>query len=338
MASSINASTAGAGGVITTADNTGILNLQTAGTTAVTIDTSQNVGIGTASPSTKLTVQGSGNVYTSNIVTDTGNSGYYIANSQRGYYLLSAGNAFSIYDNTSAAERMRIDSSGNVLIGQTSNTQGGRLVITGSAGTADDLVINTNASYAELQSFNSKPLVLNRQGNNLYFGTSTSSVAGGAITFFNPQAINTYINVGHKTGSTNGASFYVASYNGVQIGDIAQSGTTAVVYNTTSDYRLKEDVKPIANALDRVSKLNPVTYKWKNADNEFGEGYLAHELAEVCPLAVTGEKDAVNEDGSIKPQNVDYSKVVALLSASIKELKAIVDAQQQEINALKGVV
>ena len=58
MASSINASTSGAGGVITTADNTGILNLQTAGTTAVTVNASQNVGIGTTSPSYKLDVRG----------------------------------------------------------------------------------------------------------------------------------------------------------------------------------------------------------------------------------------------------------------------------------------
>ena len=103
-------------------------------------------------------------------------------------------------------------------------------------------------------------------------------------------------------------------------------------YNGVSDYRLKEDVQPMVDGLAKINQLNPVTFKWKS-DGSDGEGFIAHELAEIIPLAVTGEKDAVNEDGSIKPQGVDYSKIVVHLVAAIKELSAKVAAL--EANATK---
>jgi hypothetical protein len=71
-------------------------------------------------------------------------------------------------------------------------------------------------------------------------------------------------------------------------------------------------------------------------DGSDGEGFIAHELQEVVPGCVIGEKDAVDEDGSIKPQGIDTSFLVATLTAAIQELKAIVDAQGAEIAALKG--
>jgi hypothetical protein len=81
----------------------------------------------------------------------------------------------------------------------------------------------------------------------------------------------------------------------------------------------------MTSGIAAVSALKPVTYKW-NADNSNGEGFIAHELAEIIPLAVTGEKDAVDKDGKIKPQGVDYSKVVVHLVAAIQELSAKVAA------------
>jgi hypothetical protein len=81
----------------------------------------------------------------------------------------------------------------------------------------------------------------------------------------------------------------------------------------------------MTGALAKVALLKPCTYKW-NADGSDGEGFIAHELQEVCPDAVTGEKDAVNEDGSIKAQGIDTSFLVATLTAAIQELKAEFDA------------
>jgi hypothetical protein len=83
--------------------------------------------------------------------------------------------------------------------------------------------------------------------------------------------------------------------------------------------------------------LNPVTYTWK-ADGSAGEGFIAHELQAVCPDAVSGDKDAVNEDGTIKPQGVDTSFLVATLTAAIQELKAINDAQASRIETLEAKV
>ena len=81
----------------------------------------------------------------------------------------------------------------------------------------------------------------------------------------------------------------------------------------------------MTGALSKVALLKPCTYKW-NADGSDGEGFIAHELAEVCPQAVTGEKDAVDEDGNIKSQGIDTSFLVATLTAAIQELKAEFDA------------
>jgi hypothetical protein len=108
------------------------------------------------------------------------------------------------------------------------------------------------------------------------------------------------------------------------IGSIVTSGSSTS-YNTSSDYRLKHDVQPVTAALSKVKQLNPVTFKW-NADNSSGQGFIAHELQAIVPECVSGEKDAVNPDGSIKPQGVDASFLVATLVAAIQELAAKVEA------------
>ena len=91
----------------------------------------------------------------------------------------------------------------------------------------------------------------------------------------------------------------------------------------------------MTGALDLVQQLKPVTYNWK-IDGSDGQGFIAHELAEVVPDCVTGEKDAVNEDGSIKAQGIDTSFLVATLTAAIQELKAELDTVKAEVATLKG--
>ena len=77
---------------------------------------------------------------------------------------------------------------------------------------------------------------------------------------------------------------------------------------------------------------SPVTYDWKSGGSS--QGFIAHELQEVIPDAVTGIKDQLNEDGSINAQGIDQSRIVATLTAAIQELKAINDTQAETINAL----
>ena len=103
----------------------------------------------------------------------------------------------------------------------------------------------------------------------------------------------------------------------------------------TSDYRLKKDVAPLDNALDTVSKLNPVTYTWTNS-NQLGTGFIAHEFQKVLPSAVVGEKDAVDENGKIVPQSIDQTQIIVYLTKAIQELKIELDLAKLEITALKG--
>jgi len=93
------------------------------------------------------------------------------------------------------------------------------------------------------------------------------------------------------------------NFNGAGVGSI-QCTNTATSYVTSSDYRLKEEITPMTGALAKIAQLKPVTYKWKLNGSD-GEGFLAHELAEVCPDAVAGSKDATetvaikDEDGNV---------------------------------------
>jgi hypothetical protein len=126
---------------------------------------------------------------------------------------------------------------------------------------------------------------------------------------------NMYIS--KPSGYTSGSllSFRVASG---EKGSISTDGAT-VSYNTSSDYRLKENVTPMTNALTRVDSLNPVRFNFITNPDKTVDGFLAHEAQAVIPECVTGEKDAE------EMQSIDQSKIVPLLVAAIQELKAEID-------------
>ena len=161
--------------------------------------------------------------------------------------------------------------------------------------------------------------VLSQTGIANFVGSANAiitQVGNGSSGFQSTNTSGTGTYYGAIFGN-NGNSFSTCGY-------IQVSGTTCS-YVTSSDYRLKENIAPMTGALAKVAQLKPVTYKWKS-DGTDGEGFIAHELAEVCPNAVTGEKDAVKEDNSIMPQGIDTSFLVATLTAAIQELKAEFDA------------
>ena len=133
----------------------------------------------------------------------------------------------------------------------------------------------------------------------------TVSASDWAVNAVSGSIVNFY--------SDNGTAFSYA-------GAITVNGVVTA-YTSVSDYRLKENVQPITGALDKVQALNPVTYTFKDG-GQASQGFIAHELQAVIPDAVTGEKDAVNEDGSPKYQGVDTSFLIATLTAAIQELNA----------------
>ena len=165
------------------------------------------------------------------------------------------------------------------------------------------------------------PRVTVTQGGNVGIGTidptNCSYPANGRLVVFGDESQPNLVI------STNGTSAFGAvrfvNANGV-IGSISMY-STSVTYNTTSDYRLKQDLKEYSG-LNLISAIKTYDYQWKS-DNKRAYGVLAHELQEVLPHAVFGEKDAQEMQG------VDYSKLVPILIKGMQE-------QQCTINLLKS--
>jgi hypothetical protein len=169
---------------------------------------------------------------------------------------------------------------------------------------------------------------------NLLVGTTTVNGSGGLTVSPQGQGANTPAILGfNKTASGN---YYAAQFrhSGTIVGSIEYSDT-ATSYVTSSDYRLKNTIAPMTGALAKVAALKPVTYKWK-VNGSDGEGFIAHELAEVVPQCVTGQKDAVDADGKPVYQGIDTSFLVATLTAAIKEQQALIESLNARVAQLEG--
>jgi hypothetical protein len=339
------------------------VNLQhpSSATPNISLDSSANVGIGTGSPTQKLDVYGASGVIATTVrsagstgsdqaytVMQAGSNTAYMRQDGDGGTFISAPSSLATFVNSS--ERMRIDSSGNVGIGTSSpatkltiGALGALRLQTGSvtmdctptAGATDSFVWNSSVNCIYSWSMAGSERARIDSSGNLLVGT-TSQYDSNRLTI---AVANNGIGVTGNSGSTaytaNGTGNYnfgLMRINGTSYGSITVT-TGGTAYNTSSDYRLKHDVQPIADGLSTVAALKPVTYKW-NIDNSVGEGFIAHELQSIIPLAVSGEKDEVNADGSIKAQGVDYSKIVVHLVAAIQELKA----QNDELKARVAVL
>ena len=183
-------------------------------------------------------------------------------------------------------------------------------------------LVSTNAQVADTVITLNQAMTLDASGNLLVGTTTQLQSANSRINvagdFYNLNGVSL------KTTNGGSGSAFIAFINesGAVIGSINRNGATnAVNYNTSSDYRLKESIAPLNNGLARVNALKPSIYKWKSNGSD-GEGFLAHELAEAVPFAVSGEKDAMNADGTIKSQGIDMSRIVPILVAAIQELTA----------------
>ena len=425
MTATINASTTA--GVVTTADTSGILQLQTNGTAALTVDASQNVGIGTASPSSKLHVvssSGENKIISEataasqqaslSLIVQAATPGQTViymgktgatTNGQLGYDPNT--DAMTMFTNNT--ERMRIDSSGNVGIGTTTpnisaQTSAVRvLTLQGpttwsgveagtSAGDGADVLLgfygftfpanSTNYKLPAYITAFSEGATANQRGANMRFFTQANATAGaterarilstgqvlidrttntnsGKLEIYGDSdgAFNPLTLIQGAAGATsrNSIVFYRVSA-GASVGTI-QTTNTATTYNTSSDYRLKENITPMTGALAKVALLKPVTYKWK-VDGSDGQGFIAHELDEVVSGCVTGEKDAVEEQQyEVTPavkdeegntvteavmgtrtvpsyQGIDTSFLVATLTAAIQEQQALITQQAASLAAL----
>ena len=107
----------------------------------------------------------------------------------------------------------------------------------------------------------------------------------------------------HVIYSNGGKAFIFANVSDVESGSIVVNASS-VAYNTSSDYRLKDNPQPLTRSGEFIDAIQPKTWTWKNT-GEKGVGMVAHELAEISPLSVTGEKDAVKVD-LVKDENGKY--------------------------------
>jgi len=261
------------------------------------IDSGGNVGIGTASPnsnggaSARVLHINSPNSsdwaithYTNGSTGASASDGVIVGNIGLDFYIFNY-EASPLIFATSSSERMRINSSGDLLVGTTTTD-----IWTGSA---------TNTGF--------------RVETN---GTITAARSGFAA-----------ILAKRTTSDGNVCEFARGT---AQVGSISVTGSNTS-FNTSSDYRLKESIAPMTGALAVVGQLKPCTYVWKST-GEASQGFIAHELAEVMPDCVTGEKDAVDAEGKPVYQGIDTSFLVATLTAAIQELKAEVDSLKAQIS------
>ena len=263
---------------------------------------------------------------------------------------------------TAGAEQMRISSSVNgiVTVGPRAASVGGfgtdyaTVGVWNSVGGGYRIYRGTGAGTAVAQFYGdgtsvnlfaleaSTPLIFGTAGaekaridssGNLLAGVTSSSSNGGGVMLLAASGAANGGKVQVNKSAAGTATIFAGNYYG-QVGSITMSDS-ALAFNTTSDYRLKENVSPMTGALDKVSQLNPVTYTWKR--NGFaGQGFIAHELQAVIPDSVIGEKDAVDDEGNPEFQQVDYSKLVATLTSAIKEQQALITQLQADVAALKG--
>jgi hypothetical protein len=253
----------------------------------ITILPSSNVGIGTTSPSDFIDA-GLGLA----IINTSGRSGLTLGSTQGTADEILGRLSFTNTNSTNAGSKRLAYISG--VRGSTNNSAYLEF------GTAD------NALGTERMRITS--------GGDIYMGSSTITTANVSMYWEKGSGVLTQV-FPYSSGTKTIQEYYRQS--GSSIGSITYNGTVTA-YNSTSDYRLKEDLKDY-NALNVISQLKTYDFKWKNTDVR-DYGMMAHELQEVLPSYVSGEKDAINKDGSIKAQGVDYSKIVPILIKAVQEL------------------
>jgi len=219
--------------------------------------------------------------------------------------------------------------------GQAMTTGTRNTILGGYSGNQGGLDIRTGSNYIVLSDGDGNPRLWGDSGGSWMVGASRSFAR--ALVDIPTSGGNAGAPLAISRGGDGGSMviFYSTSSTTTVIGSIGNSSNTNTTYNTSSDYRLKENIAPMTGALNAISALKPVTWKWKST-GEDGQGFIAHELAEVVPDCVTGEKDAVDADGNPVYQGVDTSYLVATLTKAIQELSAKNDALTARIEALEN--
>jgi hypothetical protein len=196
---------------------------------------------------------------------------------------------------------------------------------------ADTLAWSTGGTERMRVKANGETTIGGYTGSNPVADAATGIwLNGSGVGYFG--ATDNALYVRRKT--TNGA--VVAFYRDAPLVGSISVTTTATAYNTSSDYRLKENIVPISGSINRLLQLKPSRFNFIADPNAVVDGFIAHEAAAVVPECVTGEKDEVDEDGDPVYQGIDQSKVVPLLTAALQEAIAMINALEARVTALEA--
>jgi hypothetical protein len=299
---------------------------------------------------------GSSNIDGGTITADTALVGTLSTASQTNITAVGTLNNLDVSgDATFDTDTLKVDSTNNFVGIRTATpssllhlaTSGGSTILTmqrtntNTTGSIGDIIFNAsdNHTVAGIRALGDG----DNEGAHLLFGT-TSTASGNGFSTINEQMRITSegdLNLGNASTSSNGVILYssgeqyhyqngtgasntVRFYrnvdsSGTLVGSITTSGSSTS-YNTSSDYRLKENVTPIIDGISRVMQLKPSQFNFINIPKNKVDGFLAHEVQNVVPEAVTGIKDEVDAENKPVYQSIDQSKIVPLLVASVQDL------------------
>ena len=273
-----------------------------AGSQKAIIDSSGNVGIGTSSPTIAngrglaIADATAARLKLCDTTTGEGVTDGFQVGHSGGLAFIFNHEDEPIQFGTNNAERMRINSGDYILIGKTGTSNGEQ-----NAG----VMIGHNGTATT----NGRIIVTSKEHNAF----SRLDTNGEVIRFLR---------------STSGVS-------ATDVGSIDVT-TSSTSYNTSSDYRLKENVVTDWDATTRLKQLKPSRFNFIADADTTVDGFLAHEVSSIVPEAITGEKDAVDEEGKINPQGIDQSKLVPLLTKALQEAVAKIETLEAKVTALES--
>ena len=335
------------------------LTIQSAGTTAMTVDTSQNVGIGTTSPGAKLDVNGASVLRGTVNITSGNNLDLYNSDNTNQFTINNIGatgstNAGLSFVSSGVAERMRINSSGNVGIGYT--TPGQKLVVNGNTqilgGSYLSLFESTNNNQWQFQNntnnltftYNSSEAMRIDSSGNLLVGTTavngkiTSKTTSTSLPSFYANTPSSFAAAAYQSDSITAAStswyhFYGTSSSATVAnviiygnGNIQNANNS---YGAISDVSLKENINDATPKLDDLLKVQVRNYNLKNDPEKTKQiGVVAQELELIFPAMVEENNDGI--------KGVKYSVFVPMLIKCIQELSAKNDSLMARVAALEG--
>ena len=305
----------------------------TAGSSRLAIDSSGDIGVGTITPDGRFHIMG-GNL---------GGAGSVTAN--------TSGDLLVLESNTSQGMSFlnANDERASIFFG-TTGTDGNQEA---SISYAHEAVSTTNDRRAMIfkTGGNVERMRINTSGNLLIATTSTVSNGTGAKLQIVPANNNTAIackhtgtndgniielqhqRAGTNSGTFSGTAMSFRQQDGTQVGTIVINNTSTS-FNTSSDYRLKENISAISDGITRLKTLKPYRFNFKG-DSKIVDGFFAHEVTTV-PEAITGTKDEVDSNGNPKYQAIDQSKLVPLLTAALQEAVTKIETLETKVAALEA--